>query len=98
MSFFRSRGHLPNAESVAQDQARNIDRQRAEEIEHRYETAIAFWSTAQGCVSYDYSGEQFDRLHALKAAGGDVRVAKCLQYGQWIYDLGLINEWGSVQP
>lgn len=89
---------MPNAESTRQDQARNVDRQRADEIEHRYETAIAFWSTDQGCVAYDYTGEQFDRLHALKAAGGDPRIAKCLTYGMWLYDLGLINEWGAELP
>lgn len=98
MFFHRSRGHMPNAESVREDQRVNVDRQRAEEIEERYERAIGYWSAAHDCVSYDYTGEQFDRLHALKAAGGDPRIAKCLMYGQWIYDLGRINEWGAELP
>lgn len=99
MSFFhRSRGHLPNAQSVREDRQVDANRQEAERIEADYEVGIAYWSVDHGCVAYDYTGEQFDRLHALKAAGGDARIAKCLMYGQWIFDLGLINEWGAELP
>ena len=40
--------------------------------------------------------DQLDALQALRAAGGDARIAKCLLYGQTIYDTGRINEWGTA--
>ena len=65
-------------------------------IARDYEQALAIWSVKHNCHAWDYTLPQLERIEALRAAGGDVRVAKHLLYGQTIYDLGLMTD--GVMP
>lgn len=59
---------------------------KAQEIEARYEVAIAQWSVEQDCEARDYTPDQLDRYEAFRIAGSDEQVAKRLVFGQMLYD------------
>lgn len=90
--IFRSRS--PRSQTPSPQVLYDQDKKKAQEIEARYEVAIAFWSMNQGCVADDYTDDQFERFHALRTAHGDSKIASRLLFGQWLFDLGHLDEWG----
>lgn len=74
--LYRSRGHQPS-QFTAELETRE---QRAREIEERYAAVL------DAALHQD----QQERMTALRIAGGDVRIAKHLLFGQLLFDTARI--------
>lgn len=87
------RSQRPSPQQVFYD----ADKRAAQDIEATYEVAIAQWSVEQGCEARDFTPDQLDRFEAFRIAGADVRIARCLIFGQMLYDTERLSEYPSPE-